>query len=209
MEVRVGLLALQGDFAAHGEALRRVGARASEVRRPDELQEIDGLIVPGGESTTLLKLMQDRPWFERLRGFVADGGAVFGTCAGAILLAKDVQPAQPSLGLLDVTIRRNAYGSQVDSFETDLEIEGRERPFRAVFIRAPQFRSIGEHVEVLARLNGEPVLVRQGKILAGTFHPELTNDDRLHREFVELAGRGGAIPGRVSGGETEPRLVAR
>jgi 5'-phosphate synthase pdxT subunit len=209
MEVRVGLLALQGDFAAHGEALRRVGARASEVRRPDELQEIDGLIVPGGESTTLLKLMQDRPWFERLRGFVADGGAVFGTCAGAILLAKDVQPAQPSLGLLDVTIRRNAYGSQVDSFETDLEIEGGEQSFRAVFIRAPQFRSIGEHVEVLARLNGEPVLVRQGKILAGTFHPELTNDDRLHREFVELAGRGGAIPGRVSGGETEPRLVAR
>jgi len=209
MEVRVGLLALQGDFAAHGEALRRVGARTCEVRRPDELQEIDGLIVPGGESTTLLKLMQDSPWFERLRGFVADGGAVFGTCAGAILLAKDVQPAQPSLGLLDVTIRRNAYGSQVDSFETDLEIEGRERSFRAVFIRAPQFRSIGEHVEVLARLNGEPVLVRQGKILAGTFHPELTNDDRLHREFVELAGRGGATPGRVSGGETERRLVAR
>jgi len=190
MGVRVGSLALQGGFAAHGEALRRVGATTCEVRRPGQLDELDGLVIPGGESTTLLNLMQDAPWLDRLREFSAAGGAVFGTCAGAILLSREVEPYQSSLGLLDASVRRNAFGTQVDSFEADLEIDGSERPLRGVFIRAPRFGAVGPEVEVLARLDGEPVLVRQGKILAATFHPELTDDDRLHRYFVEMAGQG-------------------
>jgi 5'-phosphate synthase pdxT subunit len=192
MSLRIGLLALQGDFAAHGRALRQAGVVGCEVRRPEELDACDGLIMPGGESTTLLNLMQDGPWPERLRRFAARGGAIFGTCAGAILLAREVDPPQPSLGLLDVVIRRNAYGRQVDSFEAPLVIEGWESPLDAVFIRAPRFVSVGPGVEVLARLGAEPVLVRQDRILAGTFHPELTADGRLHRFFVELAGRGTA-----------------
>jgi 5'-phosphate synthase pdxT subunit len=190
MGVRVGLLALQGGFAAHGKALRRVGATTCEVRRPGQLDELDGLVIPGGESTTLLNLMQDAPWHDRLRAFTAAGGAVFGTCAGAILLSREVEPHQSSLGLLDASVRRNAFGTQVDSFEADLEIDGFERPMRGVFIRAPRFDAVGPEVEVLARLKGEPVLVRQGKILAATFHPELSDDDRLHRFFVEMVGQG-------------------
>jgi 5'-phosphate synthase pdxT subunit len=190
MNVGIGLLALQGDFAAHGAALRRVGAHCCEVRHPEQLEEIDGLIIPGGESTTLLNLMRDLPWFERLGEFAARGGALLGTCAGAILLAKRVEPTQPSLGLLDATLRRNAYGRQIDSFEADLEVRGREDRVRGVFIRAPRFVSVGPEAEVLACLGDEPVLVRQDRILAGTFHPELTDDPWLHREFVELVGAG-------------------
>lgn len=203
MGPRVGLLALQGDFAAHGEALRRVGATTSEVRRVQELDEIDGLVIPGGESTTVLNLMQDGPWFARLTEFARRGGAIFGTCAGAILLAREVEPAQPSLGLIDVAVRRNGYGRQVDSFETDLEVEGRGRPLRGVFIRAPRFTAVGPGVSVLARRAGEPVLVRQGTILAATFHPELTEDDWLHRHFVERAGGKRADLSPISAGPTE------
>lgn len=186
MGVRVGLLALQGDFAAHRAALERVGVPAAEIRRTVQLDDVDGLVIPGGESTTLLNLMQDEPWFLRLHDFAARGGAIFGTCAGAILLARGVEPAQPSLALLDATVTRNAYGPQVDSFETDLEVLGAPAPVHGVFIRAPRFNSVGPQVKVLSRLEGEPVLVRQGKILAGTFHPELTDDGWLHRYFVRL-----------------------
>ncbi|MBT8207284.1 MAG: pyridoxal 5'-phosphate synthase glutaminase subunit PdxT, partial [Acidimicrobiia bacterium] len=151
------------------------------------LEEVDGLVMPGGESTTLLNLMRDEPWFPALRAFHARGGGFFGTCAGAILLAGEVrQPRQESLGLLDASIVRNGYGRQIDSFETELEVRGLARPLAAVFIRAPRFTASGADVETLAKLSGEPVLLRQGNILAGTFHPELTGDSRLHRLFVDL-----------------------
>jgi 5'-phosphate synthase pdxT subunit len=185
---RIGVLALQGGFARHAAALSDVGAVAIEVRRVDELRDLDGLVIPGGESTTLLNLMADEPWFDALHSFHADGGAVFGTCAGAILLAREVHgPAQPSLGLLDAVVRRNAFGRQVDSFETELELAGEREPLPAVFIRAPRFESVGGAAEVLARWDGAPVLVRQGRVLAATFHPELTGDRRLQRWFLRLA----------------------
>jgi 5'-phosphate synthase pdxT subunit len=149
--------------------------------------------LPGGETTTLLNLMRDDPWFEALRDFHARGGALWGTCAGAILLSREVvDPVQPGLGLLDARIARNAFGRQVDSFEADLDVRGYNEPLRAVFIRAPRFRELGSQVEVLSRFEGEPVLVRQGNVLACTFHPELTQDDRLHRLFLELAEQGEA-----------------
>ncbi len=186
--LHVGVLALQGDFDAHARALRRVGASPVEVRRVAELSALGALVVPGGESTTLLHLMRDEPWFEALREFHARGGFIFGTCAGAILLAREVRaPGQPSLGLLDAVVARNAYGRQIDSFETALdvaEIEG--GPLRVAFIRAPRLLEVGPAVEVLARLRGEPVLVRQGRVMAATFHSELTGDDRLHARLVAL-----------------------
>jgi 5'-phosphate synthase pdxT subunit len=185
----IGVLSLQGDFSAHLAALRRAGAVAREVRRCAQLEGLRGLVIPGGESTTLLNLMSDEPWFESLRAFHRQGGALYGTCAGAILLARKViGPEQPSLGLLDAAIERNAYGRQRDSFETLLELPALgEGPIQAVFIRAPRFHAVGPGVEVLGRLDGEPVLVREGGILAGTFHPELTGDGRLHRYFVGMA----------------------
>ena len=190
---RVGVLALQGGFLAHAKALRGLGAEVVEVRRPGTLDSLAGLVLPGGETTTLLNLMQDDAWFEELRGFHARGGALWGTCAGAILLSREVvDPVQPSLGLLDAVIARNAFGRQVDSFEAELEVRGHDEPLRAVFIRAPRFRELGPEVEVLSRYEGEPVLVRQGSILACTFHPELTQDDRLHRLFLALAEQGEA-----------------
>jgi 5'-phosphate synthase pdxT subunit len=205
MAAGIGLLALQGDFAAHGAALRRAGIVAREVRRPEELDPLGGLVIPGGESTTLLNLMQDGPWFESLREFAARGGALLGTCAGAILLARHVEPAQPSLGLVDVTVRRNAYGRQVDSFESAVDVEGLKQPLHGVFIRAPRFVAVGPEARVLARLRGEPVLVRQGRILAGTFHPELTEDLWLHRRFVELVREGLDGPSRAGADPAEPR----
>jgi 5'-phosphate synthase pdxT subunit len=174
--------------------------RAREVRRVSELDGLSGLMIPGGESTTLLNLMRDEPWFEALRAFHARGGVVAGTCAGAILLAREVRPRQPSLGLLDAVIERNAFGRQRESFETELQVGALGGPIHAVFIRAPRFRSVGPGVEVLGRLDGEPVLVRQGRVLAGTFHPELTGDGRLHRYFVEMvAGEGARV-----GSDAEP-----
>lgn len=184
----IGVLALQGDFLAHVEALRRAGAIGREVRRCAEIVGLEGLVIPGGESTTLLNLMADEPWFDRLREFHRAGGALFGTCAGAILLSRQViRPEQPSLGVLDAVIERNGYGRQRESFEARVETPDLEGTIDAVFIRAPRFRSLGPGVQVLGRLNGEPVLVRQGAVLAGTFHPELTGDGRLHRYFVEMA----------------------
>jgi len=189
---RIGVLALQGDFAAHTVALRRVGVVAIEVRHPDRLRELDGLVLPGGESTALLNLMRDAPWFEALRDFAERGGALLATCAGAILLSREVRPTQESLGLLDAVIERNGYGRQIDSFEATVEAPVLDHSLRAVFIRAPRFRALGPAVEVLAQFDEEPVLVRQGRIVAGTFHPELTEADSLHRYFVKLAADGSA-----------------
>jgi 5'-phosphate synthase pdxT subunit len=185
---RFGVLALQGDFAAHAASLRSAGGEAREVRRVADLDGVKGLVLPGGESTTLLKLMAQEDWWTALRRFHENGGALFGTCAGAILLSKEVTgPSQPSLGLLDATIERNAYGRQLDSFESEVETPSLGRPLRAAFIRAPRFARTGDAVEVLGRLRGEPVLLRQGRVLAATFHPEIAGDDRLHRYFVGLA----------------------
>ena len=201
--VAIGVLALQGDFAAHERMLRAVGADVRQVRHPAQLAGLAGLVLPGGESTTLLNLMGDAPWFDALRSYHARGGAFLATCAGTILLAREVvEPAQPSLGLLDAVVRRNAWGRQRESFEASLDVTGLDGPLRAVFIRAPRFATTGPGVEVLARLDGEPVLVRQGMILAGTFHPELTDDSRLHRRFVALAASGGA-PTAVEAGQRE------
>lgn len=184
----LGVLALQGDFEAHQRAFREAGAEARAVRHTAELDALKGLVIPGGESTTLLNLMGDEPWFDAMRAFHARGGALFGTCAGAILLARVVRPAQPSLELLDVAIERNAWGRQFDSFETQLDVAGLDRPLGAVFIRAPRFRAVGPGVEVLARHRGEPVLVGQGWVLAASFHPEVAGDARLHARFARFAG---------------------
>jgi len=182
-----GVLALQGGFAAHVRAFRELGLEALEVRRVSELDGLAGLMIPGGESTTLLNLMRDEPWFEALTAFHAQGGVVAGTCAGAILLAREVRPRQPSLALLDAVIERNAWGRQVDSFEARVEAPALGGAIDAVFIRAPRFRALFPEVEVLARHAGEPVLVRQGRVVAATFHPELTTSRALHRYVAELA----------------------
>ncbi len=156
------------------------------MRHAATLDGLAGLVIPGGESTTLLHLMRDEPWFDALRAFHARGGRLFGTCAGAILLAREVLgPAQPSLGLLDATVERNAFGRQLDSFEASLDVPILGGGVQAVFIRAPRFRKLGPRVEVLARLGDEPVLVREGHLLAATFHPELVAEARLHRLFLE------------------------
>jgi 5'-phosphate synthase pdxT subunit len=193
-----GVLALQGGFSAHVAAFRDAGVEPREVRRVQELDGLAGLMIPGGESTTLINLMGDEPWFEALRRFHERGGVVAGTCAGAILLSSDVRPHQPSLGLLDAVIERNAWGRQVDSFEAVVTAPALGGSIEAAFIRAPRFRALFPDVEVLARHAGEPVLVRQGRVVAATFHPELTRSRLLHRYLVglaeqgELVGAGGA-----------------
>jgi pyridoxal 5'-phosphate synthase pdxT subunit len=195
-----GVLALQGDFEAHAAMLRGLGAEVRAVRRVADLAGLSGLVIPGGESTTLLNLMNDEPWFPALQDLHAGGGAVMGTCAGAILVAKRVtSPAQPSLGLIDATVARNAFGRQIDSFETTLEAPALGGRIPAVFIRAPRFTEVGPKVSVLARYEGEPVLVRQGRVLALTFHPELTGDRRLHEHFLTMTHeqRGWATAGRT------------
>jgi len=182
---RVGVLALQGDFEAHQRALERAGAQAVEVRSAEQLKDIDALIIPGGESTTMLKLIDWEHMFEPLREF-GQTRPVFGTCAGAILLATEVtNPAQQSLGLMDIGVERNAYGRQLDSRIAQLAPEGIEGELEAVFIRAPIIRRVGEKAKVLARYGGDPVLVEQGRHLVATFHPELTSDSRVHELFLE------------------------
>lgn len=185
----LGVLALQGDFEAHLQTLRGIGAATREVRHVSELAGLAGLVIPGGESTTLLNLMRDEPWFEAIRSFHAGGGAILGTCAGAILLAREVRPAQPSLGLLDAVIERNAWGRQLDSFEATLDAPALGGPLGAIFIRAPRFRALGPGALVLARHRGEPVLVQQGSLLAATFHPEIMGEARLHERFAREATR--------------------
>ncbi len=188
MSPTVGVLALQGAFARHADVARRCGADVVEVRTPSQLDAVDALIMPGGESTTMSKLLD----LNHLRGPLAErideGLPIFGTCAGMILLATEVldgRADQGSFGAVDLTVRRNVYGRQIDSFEEDLDIEGLDTPFRAVFIRAPGVERVGERVEVLATEGGRPVLCRQGNVLVASFHPELTGDDRLHRVFIE------------------------
>lgn len=181
----IGVLAIQGDYAAHAEALANCGADPVEVRKPDQLTNLDGLILPGGESTTMLRFLEKRSFFEALQEFGANR-PVFGTCAGAILLAREVlNPPQRSLGLLDATVERNAYGRQIDSSILTAETAIRGGPLEMVFIRAPRLVETGPAVEILARRDDSPVLVRQGGIMAATFHPELSSDRRVHQMFVD------------------------
>jgi pyridoxal 5'-phosphate synthase pdxT subunit len=193
MERPFGVLALQGDFEAHAKAFRALGVPVREVRRVAALEGLAGLVIPGGESTTLLNLMRDEPWFDAIRQFHEGGGVVAGTCAGAILLAREVRPHQPSLALLDAIVERNAWGRQVDSFEARVLAPALGGAIDAVFIRAPRFRALFPEVEVLAHYAGEPVLVRQGRVVALTFHPELTPSPLLHRYLADMA-RGAARP---------------
>ena len=190
--MRIGVLALQGDFSLHARALARCGAEAVEVRKPEQLTGLDGLIMPGGESTTLLKLMDAWGFVPALEKFHAEGRPIFGTCAGLILLAREVDnPRQFSLGLIDVGVERNAYGRQRESFEAGgrATLDGRATPVEMVFIRAPRIRRVGPGVETLARHGEEPVMVRQGNVLAATFHPELTDDSTVHDYFCEMVRR--------------------
>ena len=182
----VGVLALQGDFAEHESMLRRLGVSARQVRLPADLEGLDALIIPGGESTTITRLVQNYDLMEPLRAFGRER-PVWGTCAGAIVMAKEATDLdRPTLELMDITVRRNAFGRQVDSFETELEVEGLEGPpLRAIFIRAPTIEGVADGVQVLARLaSGEVVAARQGRLLATSFHPELTEDTRLHELFL-------------------------
>ena len=182
--MKIGVLAVQGNFREHAEMLRALGAEPVEVRLPEQLEEVDGLVIPGGESTAFIRLMRLYGLDEAVRRFP---GPVLGTCAGMIVLDRD------HLGLVDIVVERNAYGRQVASFEADLELDGEEEPLRGVFIRAPRVRETGPEVEVLAELDGEPVLLRQGRFLVASFHPELTDDTRVHERFLDLVREGAHV----------------
>ncbi len=191
--MRIGILALQGDFAEHAAVLCRLGVDVSEVRLPEQLDGLGGLIIPGGESTTIAKLAVSYGLLEPIREFSQDN-PIWGTCAGAIFMSRDAHRNQPLLGLMDITVERNAFGRQVDSFEVDLdvpvllEVDPDEKPYHAVFIRAPLIESVQADTCVLARLSdGRIVAAQQGRLLATAFHPELTRDDRFHRYFLQLA----------------------
>lgn len=189
MDVVIGVLALQGDVREHLTALNRIaGGIATPVKTREEISHVDALIIPGGESTTVGKLLVRFDLLDTVCKMPAQGKPIFGTCTGMILLAKDiVESTQPRLSLLDVTVRRNAFGRQIDSFEEDLPVAGiAGGPVRAVFIRAPYIERVGEQVEILARHNGHPVMVREGLLLAAAFHPELTDDLRIHQYFLEI-----------------------
>ena len=182
---KIGVLALQGDFEAHEKALKAAGAQAIEVRSAHDLSDINGLIIPGGESSTMMKLLAEENLLEPLREF-GQHRPIFGTCAGAILLASEViNPPQPSLGLMDMSVERNAYGRQLDSRIARLRPQGFDRDMEAVFIRAPIIRRVGGDAKVLARYHDDPVLVEQGRHMAATFHPELTGDSRIHLMFLK------------------------
>ena len=185
----VGVLALQGNFREHAAMLRRLGADAVEVRKPEQLDGLDALVIPGGESTTFMRLMRLYGLDEAVRRF---DRPIFGTCAGMIVLDRE------HLGLIDLVVDRNAYGRQVASFEADLDLAGEDEALRGVFIRAPRVREVGEEIEVLAEHDGEPVLLRDGRYLVASFHPELTDDARVHERFLELVreeARHGGTPG--------------
>ena len=197
--MKIGVLALQGDFREHIAMLRSLGVEAVEVRQRQDLEGLDGLIIPGGESTTIGKIAAEYGLIEPIRDIVNAGKPVWGTCAGMIVLAKDVGVRQPLVGVMDVQVKRNAFGRQVDSFETDLNVPALDKvqngnqpkPFHAIFIRAPLMEAVGPGVEVLAKLeDGTIVAARQGNLLATSFHPELTGDTRFHKYFLEKLGRG-------------------
>lgn len=191
--VRIGVLALQGDFIAHARALAAVGAEPTEVRRPEQLAPLHGLILPGGESTTWLRLMIEYGFNEAIADFHKSGRLLYGTCAGLIMLAREVlNPPQPSLGLLDVSVRRNAYGRQIDSFVDTGTLRwngGPPESAEMIFIRAPRIVRVGDCVEIIGELKGEPTLVRQGTLWGGTFHPELSEPPMIHRRFVEASSQ--------------------
>jgi pyridoxal 5'-phosphate synthase pdxT subunit len=191
MLMRIGIVAIQGDYEAHAKVLQRLGVEHTYVRTPKDLASLAGVILPGGESTTHLKVMTEEGLFDALKKFAAVDGAFFGTCAGTILLAKEVHgPAQASLGLLDASVLRNGYGRQLASDVHMGQTKLRAQPLEMVFIRAPIIESVGPRVEVLAEDAGHPVLVREGKILAATFHPELSDDTAVHEYFVRMARSG-------------------
>ncbi len=190
----IGVLAVQGNFREHAAVLRRLGADVVEVRKPEQLDGVDGLVIPGGESTTFMRLMRLYGLDEAVRRFEQP---VFGTCAGMIVLDRD------HLGLVDLLVDRNAYGRQVASFEADLALEGDDEPLRGVFIRAPRVRDVGAGVEVLAEHEGEPVLVRDGRFLVASFHPELTGDTRVHERFLELVDEAPDVSGVAVGTRRE------
>lgn len=186
----IGVLAIQGDYEAHKARLEQLGADVTLVRNPEQLDSIDAIVIPGGESSTFLNFLVERGFLTRLKEFVRTK-PTFGTCAGAILLAKEVEnPPQQSLGALDIRIRRNAYGRQIDSSIREVDTKLTGGPLEMVFIRAPKIVEAGKNVEVLASESGDPVLVRQGKIMAATFHPELSSDCRVHQEFLKLVSNG-------------------
>ena len=187
MNMQVGVLALQGAFAAHSDCLTSIGVQSIEVRNPEQLSSVDALLMPGGESSTMSQLMESSGLFDPIATRIADGMPVFGTCAGMILLASEIldgRSDQRSFSAIDISVRRNAFGRQVDSFEAT--INSSVGDFHGVFIRAPRIERVGDQVEVLGSSNDEPVLVRQGNVLAASFHPELSNDARLHEYFVSI-----------------------
>jgi 5'-phosphate synthase pdxT subunit len=189
--MKIGILAIQGDYEAHAQVLDRMRVAHRFVRTTRDLENISGIILPGGESSTHLKVMTEEGLFDALKKFAADGGAFFGTCAGAILLAREVHgPSQASLALLDISVLRNGYGRQLASDVHTAPTSLRKEPLEMVFIRAPIIESVGRGVEVLAEDAGHPVLVQQGRILASTFHPELTNDPTIHEHFLKLTRNG-------------------
>ena len=185
--MQVGVLALQGAFAAHSECLTSIGVQSVEIRTPEQLGSVDALLMPGGESSTMSQLLESSGLFDPIAARIADGMPVFGTCAGMILLASEIldgRSDQRSFSAIDISVRRNAFGRQVDSFEANIDSSVGE--FHGVFIRAPRIERVGVGVEILGTFNDEPVLVRQGNVLAASFHPELSNDARLHEYFVSL-----------------------
>jgi 5'-phosphate synthase pdxT subunit len=186
--IKVGVLALQGAFREHIKMLKKCGAEAVEVRTPQELKDLDGLIIPGGESTTIGKLMVEWGLMEEIKAKAAKGMALYGTCAGMILLSKDIIGSdQPRLGLLDAAVQRNAFGRQRESFEADMDVpEFGQKPLKAVFIRAPYIETVGPNVKVMAVVNDKVVIARQGNILVTAFHPELTEDTRVHEYFLKM-----------------------
>ena len=187
MNMQVGVLALQGAFAAHSDCLTSIGVQSIEVRTPEQLSSVDALLMPGGESSTMSQLLESSGLFDPIAARIADGMPVFGTCAGMILLASEIldgRSDQRNFSAIDISVRRNAFGRQVDSFEAT--IKSSVGDFQGVFIRAPRIERVGDQVEILGSINDEPVLVRQGNVLAASFHPELSNDARLHEYFVSI-----------------------
>jgi 5'-phosphate synthase pdxT subunit len=208
--VKIGILAVQGDFAAHAAMLEGMGIETAEVRTPADMEGCDGLILPGGESTTQLQFLQEEGLAETIKKFAAEGHAVFGTCAGAILLATDVEnPKQESLGLLDMTVLRNGYGRQIASDVFSAKSTLKDEPLEMVFIRGPIIERTGPGIEILAKHAGKPAIVQKGRLLATTFHPELTSDTTVHEYFLKLAAETGHNSGKTNGANAKSGKAER